>query len=304
MKRLLLCAAAILTIAAASRLPAKADPYVDAPSFGRIVYGMTGGLVVLPLDAWQGDYPTPPSSPTTGNDAGFTGAPILAGTSKQYVGDQFGTPGSNTGYTYGYITGTLSQAVTTATVGSGVFSSGSVLPEDYIVSTKIGFVASYAWLSEVGVYTQGSPGSVDTLIPANTGASLTNNYTDTLNDPFAFKYFSAGGMVGPYTVPAFDYYSDPGDYALNSGATANQINHMLAYYINDASAGAYNNTWFIGFEDQSYDTSGGGHKRFDFNDTVINMTFQAVPEPAFFQLAGLLALGGFGLLRARRRANR
>jgi hypothetical protein len=39
-----------------------------------------------------------------------------------------------------------------------------------------------------------------------------------------------------------------------------------------------------------------------YGDLAFNMHFESVPEPAFYQMAGLLALGGLGALRMRRRA--
>jgi hypothetical protein len=124
-----------------------------------------------------------------------------------------------------------------------------------------------------------------------------------VGNPFAFKYWS-DGSASPI-IPAFDYYSD--NSANNSGYAANQLySHMLAYQVTDPLSN-YVGTWFVGFEDINFNVKGSpngsnGYHRFDYNDSVVSMTFEAVPEPAFYQMAGLLSLGAFGLLRARRRS--
>jgi len=300
-KRLLMFAGAVGLLAMAGYTPARADAYVDAPSFGRIVYGLTGGTVVLPKDAWQGAYPDGSGPTTTGNDAGFGGGAILVGTVKQYVGDSMGTPGANFGFDYATalasVGGTETSVLNNA---SGMFDSGSLMPKDAIVSLKLGFVASYAKASAIGVYgsdgvTKPTSGDVVSLFAP--GASAGTVGTATVDNPFAFIYESAGSS----SIPAFDYYSD--NPANNSGYAANKLyNHVLSYQITDASNPFYG-YWFIGFEDTNFNTKGNpGYHRFDYNDSVIMMSFEAVPEPAFYQMAGLLSLGAFGLLRMRRRS--
>jgi len=303
-KKLMMVAGALGFLALASYTPAKADAYVDAPSFGRIVYGLTGGLVVLPQDAWQGAYPDASGPTTTPADTSFGGGAILVGTIKQYAGDLvnasrgLASPGSDTGIDYSAAVAYNGGVTTVLLNSTGIFNSGSIKPKDLVVSTKLGFVAAYAWESQVGVYgadgvTKPSTGDVATLFGTHTGAG--NVGTATVDNPFGFKYWSTGTSK----IPAFDYYSD--NAANNSGYAPNQLyTHTKAFLVTDAS-NPYYGTWFVGFEDTNFNTKGKpGYHRFDYNDTVIAMTFEAVPEPAFYQMAGLLGLGALGLLRRRR----
>lgn len=308
LKRLLLVAGVLGALASASNAPARADAFVDSPSFGRIVYGLTGGLVVLPQDAWQGAYPDGSGTSTLPNppDTSFGGAAMLVGTTKQYAGDVVNpargltAPGADFGIDYAaavtYNGGSDTSVLVNAT---GVFSSGPGAPANLIEATKLGFVAGYGWESQVGVYgsdgtTKPAPGDVVTLFGAHTTAGT--SITTTVDNPFAFKYWSEGTAK----VPAFDYYSD--NPANNSGTATNQLyNHVMAYKVTDV-ANPFFGTWFVGFEDTNYDVKGTrGYHRFDFNDTVIAITFEAIPEPAFYQMAALMSLGALALLRVRRR---
>jgi len=272
---------------------------------------MTGGLVVLPQDAWQGAYPdgSGPSALPNPLDTTFGGAAVTVGTSSQYGGDLFGTPGANFGYDYAGAIAYAGGATTVVQNTTGMWDSGNPnRPQDAIASTKLGFRAGYAWESQIGVYgadgsTKPAVGDVSTLFGVHTSAGTVNNSV-VVDNPFGFKYWS-NGSASP-TVPAFDYYSD--NPANNSGYAPNQLySHMLAYQVTDPQS-LYYGTWFIGFEDQNFNSKGApvgqiGYHRFDFNDNVISMTFEAVPEPAFYQMAGLLSLGAFGLLRMRRRSS-
>jgi len=303
-KRLLLIAGALGFLALASNAPARADAWVDPPSFGRIVFGITGGTVVLPQDAWQGAYPDGSGVAATPADSAFGGSAILVGTTKQYEGDMgalLGTRGTNF-YDYATAVAYAGGVTGTATNPAGVWDSGSLTkPKDLIISTKLGFVASYAWESQIGVYgsdgsSKPASGDVVTLFANETGAGTVNSVT--VDNPFAFKYWSDGTVK----IPTFDYYSD--NPANNSGTAANQLyNHVAAYEVTDVNNPFYG-YWFVGFEDTNFNVKGQpGYHRFDFNDSVIAMTFEAVPEPAFYQMAGLLSLGAFGLLRMRRRSS-
>jgi len=291
----MLIAGAAGLLALATYTPAKADTYVDPPSFGRIVYGITGGTVVLPQDAWTGAYPDGSGTIANPNDAAFGGGAILVGTKKQYAGDNFGAPGTNTGISWSTVSGGVTSVAKNL---SGVFSSGTGAAHDMVVSTKLGFVASYGWESQIGVYGANGgalPASVATLFGAHTGA--TTGASTLVDDPFAFEYSCTGV---PNVAPAFSYYSD--NAANNSGFPQNKLySHFLAYQVTDPTNINWYGHWFVGFEDTNFNVTNNYH-RFDYNDNVIDMTFEAIPEPAFFQMAGLLGLGALGMFRARRRS--
>jgi len=315
-KKLLLFAGAVGFMALASNAPARADAFVDSPSFGRIVFGMTGGTVVLPQDAWQGAYPDGSSTTILPNpqDTAFGGAAVTTGHTMQFAGDQgalAGTAGTNFGYDYAGALLYNGGATTVATNASGIWDSGDpTKPQDLVRAFKYGFKAAYAWESQIGIYeadgvTKPLVGDVVTVFGAHTNAGDSVPLPGvTVDNPFAFKYWS-DGSVSP-AIPAFDYYSD--NAANNSGYAANTLySHFLAYQVTDPLS-AYYNDWFIGFEDHNFNVKGAppgqiGYNRFDFNDTVIEMDFEAVPEPAFYQMAGLLSLGAFGLMRMRRRTS-
>jgi hypothetical protein len=307
MKKLLLLAGAVGCLALASKAPARADAYVDSPSFGRIVFGMTGGAVVLPQDAWQGAYPDG-SGPTilpNPQDSAFGGGVIQVGVGNfEYQGDLFGTPGSNLGYNYAGAVAYAGGATSVVKNPNGLFGpdpTNPATPQDHLFTMKLGYKSSYGWESQIGVFggesgAKPALGDVSTLFGVHSNAGDQNN-TVVVDNQFAFKYWSDGTTK----VPAFDYYSD--NSGNNSGYPANtNFSHVLAYMVNDPSS-TYNGTWFVGFEDTNYSGKGGAsYHRFDFNDNVIMMTYEAVPEPAFYQMAGMLSLGAFGLLRMRRRS--
>lgn len=277
MKKLLIVAGAFAAMTLASYVPAKADAYVDSPSFGRIVYGMTGGTVVLPQDAWQGDFPTGASSVALPNDASFAGGSVLVSGQLRYTGDAMGV-----GKDFVGVGG--AGAVNAISVPT-VFGNTLSLPKDKVIATKLGFISSYGWNSKIDIY-QSPGGSLVNLFGINTNAGTASG-AKIVGDPFAFHYRSNDNAV--------DYYSD--NTALNTGNAINQtLNHVKAYYY------APTNKYYIGFEDWNYDTSGLSRKRFDYNDSVIEMSFRAVPEPAFYQMASLLSLGAFGMFRMRRRS--
>lgn len=280
MKRLLLFAGLVGALALASWSPARADVYVDPPSLGRIVYGMTGGAVVLPADAWQGDYPDGSGTPLAPNDAGFAGGAIVVGAQIRYAGDAVGA-----GWNFTTVGG--AGAVNAAAV-TPVFNPGGSASK--ILSTKLGFISTEGWNSTVSAYTTPSISPLTTLFAANTNAGATS--LKTVTNPVGLAYTSA--------IDAFAYYSD--NPANNTGSAANKLyNHIKAYQA-DASTGIYAGLYFVGFEDLNFEPAGSKYHRFDYNDTVIQMSFEAVPEPAFYQMAGLLSLGAFGLLRLRRRS--
>jgi len=275
---------AVAALSLASRIPAKADPFVDPPSFGRIVYGMTGGAVVLPQDAWQGAYPDGSGTAALPADAAFGGGAIVIGSQTRYTGDLFGTPGSNTGYDFAGVGG--AGAVNAVSVAP-VFGSGGSNTSASILALKLGFISADGWNSIVSVYPTPSVSPLVTLFGVNTNAGSLNAVS--VGNPFAFAYTD--------TVTGNTYYSDIP--ANNDGTAANKLyNHVVAY-----TSSALPGVYFVGFEDVNFDTAGNpGYHRFDYNDSVIAMTFEEVPEPAFYQMAGLLGLGAFGLLRSRKRA--
>jgi len=282
MKRLLMFAGIVTALALASRTPAKADAFVDPPSFGRIVYGMTGGTVILPQDAWEGAYPDGSGTTALPGDASFGGGAITPGGQIHYTGDLFGTPGSNTGYDFAGVGG--AGAVNAAAVAP-VFGSGTK-PTANLLSLKLGFISADGWNSAISVFATPSISPLTSLFSTNTQAGTLNNAT--VGDPFGFAYTD--------TVTGNTYYSDIP--ANNDGTAANKLYNHIHAYTSTALPGVY----FIGFEDVNFDTIGNpGYHRFDYNDSVIAMTFEEVPEPAFYQMAGLLSLGAFGLLRARKR---
>ena len=287
MKRLLLFAGAVGFMALASNAPAKADVYVDPPSFGRIVYGMTGGQIVLPQAAWEGAYPDGSGTVIAPNDLGFGGGPVVVGVQTRYAGDLFGTPGSNTGYDFA---GAGGAGAVNATAVTPVFGSG-LLPKADVVATKLGFISQDGWQSAISVYKAPSISPLTTLFGINTNAGSVNSVT--VGEPFGMAYTSS--------TYGFAYYSD--NPANNTGTAANQLyNHIAAYQVTDPMSTFYGD-YFVGFEDVNFDTAGNpGYHRFDYNDSVIQMSFTEVPEPAFYQMAGLLTLGAFGLLRLRRRS--
>jgi len=268
-------------LALSMMIPAKADGYVDPPSFGRIVYGMTLGQVVLPLDAWRGSYPDASGPVSYPGDGSFNGA-----ASTTYAGDTFGTPGANTGYYYSYITGTLGQSVNASAV-SGVF--GGMVASSKVTAMKLGYVSTNGANATISVFSVPSVSTLTTVFdPTDAVGSL--KVTPPIDNPFGLAYTS--------TSPLYAYYSD--NPSNNTGTAANKLyNHIKAY----AGTGDWAGYYFVGFEDVNFDSSGAGYHRFDFNDSVIWMTIETVPEPAFFQMAGLLSLGAFGLLRLRRRAS-
>jgi len=284
MKRNLMFAGIVAMLATALWTPAKADPYVDPPSFGRIVYGMTGGAVVLPQEAWEGAYPDGSGTSALPGDAAFGGGPVATIGQIRYAGDLFGVPGANFGYDFAGVGG---LGAVNSTAVATVFGTGTKPTAD-LLTLKLGFVSNQGWESAVSVYPTPSVSPLVPLFGTHTQAGAVSGVS--VGDPFAFNYSSA--------LYGFSYYSD--NPANNTGTAANQLyNHMRAY-----TSSALPGIYFIGFEDVNFDTPGNpGYRRFDYNDTVIAMEFNEVPEPAFFQMAGLLGLGAFGLLRMRKRAD-
>jgi len=253
-------------------VPAKADGYVDPPSFGRIVYGITGGQVVLPQDAWQGAYPDGSGTIAYPGDSAFNGA-----ASAKYVGDALGT-----GYSFA---GAGGAGAVNATAVSGVFGGASASSE--VFATKLGYISSDGATAAISVYTTPSISTLTEVFGA--GSVVGSSSLVTVTNPFGLAYTS--------TSPLYAYYSD--DPSNNTGTAANKLyNHIKAY----AGTGAWAGYYFVGFEDVNFDTSGAGYRRFDYNDSVMWMTIETVPEPAFYQMGGLLGLGALGLFRLRRRS--
>lgn len=291
MKKCLLFAGVACAMALMAPFSARADVWVDKPSFGRIVYGMTGGACTLPADAWQGYYPDGSGTAAVPGDITFGGGPVVVGAQVHYAGDLAPVAARDWAWV-----NANPGAVNATPYLLNTFTNGVGGPQDKVWSVKLGFISDYGWESEVKVHkaTGVKPGAMTTLIPKHTNAAA-GLYTATVNDPFSFAYVSAGaGATPPYAY----YMENP---AWNTGTAANKLySHVKAYHWLAGST----DVWFLGFEDWNFDSPGGianGYHRFDWNDTVIAMTY-AVPEPAFYQMLGLFGLGALGLAKARRRA--
>jgi len=159
-----------------------------------------------------------------------------------------------------------------------------------VIATKLGFISNYGWESEVDVHqaTGSQPGAGDlvTLFAKHTDAA--SSASVLVGDPFAVAYMSTGAVKNPFAV----YSEDP---AWNTGSAANKLyNHVKAYQV---TSGTYAGVYFLGLEDWSYENTGAKHRRFDWNDTVVQMSVEAVPEPAFYQIAVLIGLGSIGFVR-------
>lgn len=284
---LVLSTLAVLTLAAIR--PANADP----PSFGRIVYGMTAGFVVLPQDAWQASDSTYGGGQVTYTKAGFPTGFVA------YQGDAFGTQTYATAAAANSIAGVDGNTdqggsgIDTSGTTGGAFSGGPT-PNTFIFAAKLGFRASFGPWTDTYVYHATTPATTPTLTSADLLFSENDEAgtvaSKTVANPFGFAAVSASdNPYVPTLVPAYKWYSQD---SLNAAADTDVAKHIKAYSADILGTKFY----FFGFEDKTRKQGGD----YDYNDMVFQATFTAVPEPMFFQLGALLAIGGVCLWRMRR----
>jgi len=281
-KKFLLFAGVIGALVLSAVVPAKADPYVDPPSFGRIVYGVTGGAIVLPSDAWTGYVPgvggttAVPADVTYSQLQDLVNHPEYAGdnslpAAKAYAWYDMGTSklvynDTNDGIADGNL-------VETAGVISSDITKVLTFPGGDVTAVKLAYISDYGTKESIWAH----DGSYHQLLAAGSIATSIGT-VNSVGDLWSL-YCDATSLV-----------------SVDSAVLDAGYNHFKAYYVGE---GDFTGHWYVGVEDWPND----GSTRWDWNDTVLDITIETVPEPAFFQMAGLLSLGAFGLLRLRRRAS-
>jgi len=291
-KRAMLVLGTLAVLALAAIKPANAD----SPSFGRIVYGMTGGTVVLPKDAWQTIDISFNGLAYTQNKFGSNPAYL------SYAGDTQGFTNYAAAAAANSIVGNNGN---TNEAGAGIVTSGNgggaftgPLTNTFVFAAKLGFRAGLGPWATTHVYTADTSASTTPpVLSADTGAGP---YPDTstvlfsaddeagafasktVKNPFSFADTSTANPFGR----SWKFYSQD---KLNATVDPGTPKHIKIYSANFLGTATY----FLGFED----TIKGDY---DYNDSVIMATFTAVPEPMFFQLGALLAIGGTCLWRMRR----
>jgi len=234
----------------------------EPPSFGRLVYGASNGTIVLPQNAWLG------------NDTNYGG-----GVAFDYGPDTFGSIG------YGQ------ALINSGAGGNGAFGNngaagvfGSATGLDTNVDGPAGGgtfpgVSSAATLSVGKIAGFGANTSLKYYTPNNTATLFNVNLNGTTNvtNPFAFAIKNTVNAGG------FTFYQQD---------AANPVGSKQAKIYKDTF-----DTYWIGFEDIALNNGSDA----DYNDFVFSAVLTPIPEPAFYQMAGLLIAGGVGFVRLRRR---
>jgi hypothetical protein len=254
----------LLVQAASTRVPA--DPTIKL-SFGRIVYGAMG--VVLPKEAWLGDVA----------DSMYDGtSPII---------DADG----NVRYESWLLTGFYDYTSIengTLVVNASLVPSGTLTTE-YDTSLVVGallFSSDTGWESTISLYQVFSTATLVPIIDPHTEAGYI--HLVHVGTPFAFAYSTAlpgGGASSSYSA----------DPWLNTGFLPG-IENIRIYTVD---SGICTGMGFVGFEPGRTSASIGG-----WNDSVVAFDYLPIPEPAFYQMGGLLFLGALGMLRITYRARR
>jgi len=280
-KKFLMFAGVVGALALSTIVPAKADPYVDTPSLGRIVYGVTGGSVVLPSDAWTGSVPGVSGTTAVPNDWSYSQLQDLVN-HPEYAGDDSLPAASKYAW---YDTGTSSLVYSAAAdhtadgtlgVTAGITASdvtkALTFPAGDVLAIKLAYVSDYG--TKEGIWVHDS--SYHQLLAAGTIATASGSVA-SVGDLWSL-YCGATSLV-----------------SVDSAILDAGYNHFKAYYV---GSGPNTGHYYVGVEDWPND----GSTRWDWNDTVLDITIQTVPEPAFYQMGGLLGLGALGLFRLRRRS--